>query len=240
MKQHSILIPVYNQHPAFLRAALISAVKQTVDCEVIVVDDGSDIPCKEQVDAVRWTYGGDIVYHYQENQGVAGALNTALELSQGDFIQWLPSDDLFRLGKTECQCENMGDSEVSYTSYEEGVPVTQVTYPAANYPSQEMFFDALKAHCFINAATVMWRRDVFDEVGVWNTDIIHSQDGEYLLRCAERWNFVGVNEPLVRRRVHPGQMLNALSDEAEKAKKTADIEYINERYGATWNVWVPE
>lgn len=242
----SIIIPTYNQKPTFLEAAIKSAYFQSwPDIQIVVVDDGST-PSQEdvvercqkdcpvpRVGTREWTY------HWQENQGVAGALNTAIGLSEGDWITWLPSDDLYMQDKVAFQLQEMGDHMISYTSFELGIPQCMETHAAAQYPSREKLFDNLRQHCFINAATVMWHRKIFDEVGGFDMNIVHAQDYEFLLRCAERFNFSAVAEPLVRRRVHQGQMLNTLKTEEERLKKEADMAYLMERYGAGGHVWIP-
>ncbi len=237
----TILIPTYNQRPAYLRAAILSAVKQTIPCQIVVMDDGSDPPQESIVSEIEKECDYPITYAYQANSGVAAALNAALDMAVGEYIQWLSSDDLFRPEKTIVQMQAMIDADMSvcYCAWEEGVPQAGNVWPAAQYPSQESLMQALRQHCFINACTVMWRRDVFDTVGRWDVTYRHAQDYHHLLRCAERYNFLAVNEPLVRRRVHAGQMIQTLKQETEKAIKAEELGRLRERYDATAEVWIP-
>jgi len=241
----SILIPTFNQDPAYLRAALLSAKHQTHRCEIVVVDDGSEPRQDGVVEEVLTGYSDDhirAVYIWQPNAGVAGALNKALSLATGEWIQWLPSDDLFALEKTATflhALDSQPDFRIAYCAYEEGIPSSTRLIPAPTYPSQQALFDVLRQHCFINAATVMWHRSVFDDVGEFDVNMAHCQDLEMLLRCSEKHNFLGISDPLVRRRVHSGQMLNTLRDSAEAEKKKKDLEYIKERYGGTHALWLP-
>jgi len=241
----SIIIPTFNQNPAYLRAALLSARHQTHCCEIVVVDDGSEPRQDGVVEEILLGYSNEqtrAVYIWQPNTGVAGALNKGLELATGEWVQWLPSDDLFDLRKTEVflSCADAHpEFRVWYCAYEEGIPSSTRLLPAPTYSAQASLFDALRRHCFINAATVMWHRSVFETVGKFNTNMTHAQDYEFLLRCAEQYNFAGISDALVRRRIHPGQMLNTLRDPQEANKKHQDMSYIRERYGADGNVWLP-
>ena len=237
----SIIIPVYDQHPSYLRAAILSAREQTAPCEIIVVDDGSNPPCHSIVGDIPTDKDHPIIYVQKENGGVASALNKGLEYANGEYIQWLSSDDLFRAKKTQMQSDLLkaNNELICYCAYEDGVPVIQNLWPAAQYPSHKSFYDALRQHCFVNACSVMWHKSVFDEVGGFNEDMRHAQDLEFLLRCAARWNFVALNEPLLRRRIHLGQMLNTLVEEEEKQSKQRDLDYINKTYSASIKLWVP-
>ena len=242
----SIVIPTYNQKPAFLEAAIKSAYFQSYsDIQIVIIDDGSAPSQEHIVEKCQREFPKPRVgrrlwaYQWQKNKGVAGALNAGVALAEGDWIAWLSSDDLFMTDKIAFQIQEMGKHLISYTSYELGVPQNMETHAAAQYPSQTKLFEALKKHCFINAATVMWHKCIFDELGGFNPDIIHAQDYEFLLRCAQKHNFSAVAQPLARRRVHEGQMVNTLKTEEERAKKESDMQYLKDTYGAGGHVWVP-
>ena len=248
----SVLVPTYDQVPGYLSAALQSARLQTIPVEVCVCDDGSN-PRQEWVveEAIREAGGGNIKYTWQPNGGVAAALNTALEMSTADWIAWLPSDDLYTADHLQVMLEALDAGlevvsgrapvyPVAYCSYEEGIPIPQARWPAAQFPSRQAFFSALQRGCFINAATIVWHRSILEEVGGWDVRYRHTQDYANILACAEKTNFLAVHHYGVRRRVHPGQMLQTLRDPAERATKEADMAYLRERYGVTGGVWVPE
>ena len=238
----TIIIPTYNRFPPFLTAALRTACHQTANVEVIVIDDGSNPRQDLVVRMVEQQTGHQIHCLWQENAGVAGALNAALCQATTDYIQWLPSDDLFLYDKTARQLEALKASgdKVSYCAYYDGVPQAQVYWPAPTYPDRDAFFAALKKHCFVNAATVMWHRTVFEDIGYFDSAYKHAQDYEFLLRCAESYAFRAVNVPLVRRRIHDGQMINTLKDPAEAIIKAAEMRRLAERYGVTAKAWIPE
>lgn len=242
----TIIIPTYNQDISYLKACLISAKTQSHKCEVVVIDDGSTPNQESVVEEIFLGYSDQYnipcKYVYQENLGVSGALNRGIEESSGEYIQWLPSDDLFLVDKTSLQLKHMQErgSKVSYTAYEEGIPIKACSWPVAEYPNQKDFFDALRSHCFINAATVMFHRDIIDELGGFDPNMVHCQDYEFLLRMAEKYNFSALNLPLVRRRIHEGQMLQTLKTPEEREKKNKDMEYIKNRYGVRGYVWIPD
>lgn len=89
----SVIIPVYNVE-SYLASCLDSVLSQSYrNLEVIVVNDGStDFSLKI---AEKYSEADDRVKVYtQENQGLSAARNKALEMSTGEYITFVDSDDL--------------------------------------------------------------------------------------------------------------------------------------------------
>lgn len=88
----SCIIPVYNR-PGELKDLLGSLLSQTyTQVEVIVVEDGSTLRCKEVVEA----FAGKLTirYFFQENTGQGFARNFGMQQANGDFFVILDSDVL--------------------------------------------------------------------------------------------------------------------------------------------------
>lgn len=89
----SFIIPYYNLPREFLAECVASVLRLPFgqgECEVIVVDDGSD----EDLSAFIGTeFPGCVNYVRQENKGLSGARNTGIELAQGQYIQFVDGDD---------------------------------------------------------------------------------------------------------------------------------------------------
>src|ERR1700687_2315947 len=96
----SILIPAFNAQDC-ISDTLRSAIAQTWERkEIIVVDDGST---DQTLAIARQFESQGVQVITQSNQGAAAARNKALSLSQGDYIQWLDSDDLLGPDKIALQ-----------------------------------------------------------------------------------------------------------------------------------------
>ena len=98
----SIIVPTFNRAYCLPRT-LQSALDQThKDIEVLVVDDGSS---DETGEIVRRLAKVDkrVKYIVKENGGVASARNLGMQLSQGDYIGLLDSDDLWEPWKLQLQ-----------------------------------------------------------------------------------------------------------------------------------------
>ena len=86
----SVIIPVYNSEP-YIAQAIISVLRQTYNnIEIVIVDDGSTDRTGE---VIRNFDDARIKYLYQNNHGVSHARNRGLEISRGEFIAFLDSDD---------------------------------------------------------------------------------------------------------------------------------------------------
>ena len=95
----SVIIPVYNTKASDLESCIGSIFGQDyTDFEVIIVNDGStDIECLAALQRLSARYG-KIRLINQENGGPSSARNTALDLSTGDFICFVDSDDIILPG----------------------------------------------------------------------------------------------------------------------------------------------
>lgn len=95
----SVIIPVYNR-PGELDELLQSLTAQRYkDFEVIVVEDGSVIPCKEVTD--RYNDLLDIKYFAKPNSGPGQTRNYGAERSNGDYLIILDSDCILPEGYFE-------------------------------------------------------------------------------------------------------------------------------------------
>ena len=101
----SILVPAYNSEE-WIGDSIRSALAQTWQRkEIIVVDDGSR---DRTAEAARRFASKEVKVVSTENRGAAAARNHALQLSQGDYIQWLDADDLLSPDKIERQLAALG------------------------------------------------------------------------------------------------------------------------------------
>ncbi len=90
MEKFSIIIPVYNR-PDEVDDLLASLTRQEVrNFEVIIVEDGSTIPCNEAVG--RYADKLDIKYFVKSNEGRSIARNYGIERATGSYFVFFDSD----------------------------------------------------------------------------------------------------------------------------------------------------
>lgn len=90
MPKFSIIIPVYNRVDE-IEDLLESLVAQSCkNFEVIIVEDGSSLPCREVVE--RHSPLIDVKYFFKENEGRSIARNYGMERALGDYFIFFDSD----------------------------------------------------------------------------------------------------------------------------------------------------
>ncbi len=184
----SICIPVFNSEK-WIRETVMSAVNQTwVRKEIIVVDDGSTDKTLHILGELN-TFG--IKVYSQENKGACSARNHAFSESNGDFIQWLDSDDLLAPDKIELQLK-----EVNYTQKTKTLLSSSFSRFYSN-PTKTKFIpnilwqdleprEWLIKH--LNDQAIMYphawlvSRSLTEIAGEWNESLRLNQDGEYFCR----------------------------------------------------------
>lgn len=89
----SVIVPVY-QVKNYIDECLESLLAQTyTNLEIILVDDGSTDGSGEKCDKYAGLDARIRVIH-QENQGLSGARNAGLDVSVGEYVAFVDSDDL--------------------------------------------------------------------------------------------------------------------------------------------------
>ena len=100
----SVIVPIYNQ-VSFIRETVESVLAQDhQNIELVLSDDGSTDGTSEVLReyAAREPERVKMVAS-DENTGIAGAFNRALDAHRGDYIAWLGGDDVMLPGKLSRQ-----------------------------------------------------------------------------------------------------------------------------------------
>ncbi len=100
----SFVMPVYNAEH-YLDETVESLLQQTLDfkqhIQLILINDGSTDGSEKICLKYKKLYPENVVYVWQENQGVSSARNRGLDEVKGKYISFLDSDDKLSLDTTE-------------------------------------------------------------------------------------------------------------------------------------------
>ena len=92
----SVVIPIYNTEQ-YLEETVESVINQTLgfkkNIQIIFVNDGSKDNSKEICLRYKEKYPDNIIYVEQENSGVSSARNNGMNYIEGEYVNFLDSDD---------------------------------------------------------------------------------------------------------------------------------------------------
>ncbi len=191
----SVVIPTWNR-ARFLGRAVDSVLAQDHPAfELIVVDDGSTDGTTELLAAYGPALG---VITHAENRGVSAARNSGIRAARYPLIAFLDSDDIFAPGKLSRQAAAMlrHRAEISHTGeiwYRRGVHLNQKKRHRKE--GGDLFARSLEL-CAVGMSTIMARRSLFDEIGLFDETLPCCEDYDLWLRVAARHPFLLVDEPL--------------------------------------------
>ncbi|ROI09236.1 glycosyltransferase [Chryseobacterium sp. H3056] len=198
----SILCGCYNQSK-FIPESLDSIKNQTFrNYEVIIWDDASGDNSVEIIE--KWISENPeqpvTFIKHQINVGICKSLNECFVLSKGKYIQMLALDDILLPHKLERHVEILEHSKPTdalvfsdaYVIDDEG-NCYQNRFIARykNYLSLESgnYWNDLIQGNFIPAMSVLLKREVLTEVGVWDENLPY-EDYDMWLRISSKYNFI--------------------------------------------------
>ena len=192
----SVIIPTFNRRYV-LHRAIESVVNQTrPPIEIIVVDDGS-------TDGTRdWLVNTFplVKYIYQDNKGVSSARNRGIEVSKGSWVSFLDSDDEWMPTKLEEQESYIIENpEIKFCHTNEiwirnGVRVNQMK-KHQKYGGD--IFEKCLDICRISPSSVLIKKDVFDEIGLFDESLRVCEDYDMWLRYTSKFPVLFLDRQLI-------------------------------------------
>jgi len=223
----STIIPVFNRS-ALLREAAASVLAQTYrPIEIIIVDDGSTDDTFQAVAALRAEHPSIVRYLRIPNGGPGVAREAGRVAAEGEFIQYLDSDDLLLPRKFELQVSGLRahpECDVAYGRtrfYRAGDSPGESSWKRTGERIETMFPSFLQSRWW-DTSTPLYRRTVTDRAGEWLT-LRNEEDWEYDCRVASQ----GIRlhycpEYVSDTRTHCGNMLSRGGRNAAKLHDRAE------------------
>lgn len=223
------VITNYNQGK-FFRSAFQSLLAQTrVPDQIIVVDDKSTddsvkIIVKElgqlKTEAAPDSIFPTVDFIPRETNGKpAGARNSGITKATGDLIAFLDVDDFYYVDKIASAVEIFNKYEqvgLVYSDYNVLDLRNATQYREFKHPYEYQY---LWQSCIVSTDSV-YRRSVFDKVGLFNEQLFGVEDYEMYLRIAKHYMIYHVAEPQFCYRLHGGNLtLNHSESMAQQINK---------------------
>ncbi len=192
----SVIIPTYNQSGT-LRRAVSSVLGQTFDnFEIVVVNDAST----DETKAVLSRFGDPRIrtVSHGKNRGAAASRNTGIRESTGDFIAFLDSDDEWLQDKLSQQIAMIGaappDMQACCTRYFVTLNPYDKSWRRMLPLEHDWFTHLLRRGCDLSpGSTLMARRSIFEELGLFDETLQRYEDWDWLLRYARRFK-IGITQ----------------------------------------------
>lgn len=196
----AVVIPTRDRPQLVATAVAAALAQQGVSVEVVVVDDGSDVPVTVEADRrVR-------VVRLPSSRGVAGARNAGVAAADAPWVAFLDDDDLWAPDKLARQLEAMASTGRRW-AYTGDVYVDERLVPVLGAPPPDPHavvvslrrYNAMPAggsSVVVDAGLVA--ADPFDEA------LRRTEDWDLWLRLARHGEPASVPEPLVACRLHAG------------------------------------
>ena len=194
----SVVIATRNRS-LLIREAIDSVLNQTYkNYELLIVDDGSIDDTEMRVKEFN---NPRIRYIFQENHGRSYARNTAIEMSKGEYLTFLDDDDLYLTKKIELQVEFMRNNPQCDVVYGEALCFT--TDKDKTFMKYSAEFEgniygkiALFLPHTICLPTIMLRRNVVIEIGLFDENLNRFEDIDLWRRISKKYPYFAIQQPL--------------------------------------------
>lgn len=198
----SVIMPVFNSEN-YLAESIESILNQTYrNFEFIIIDDGSTDKSYNIMKSYQ-KKDSRIKVIKQDNRGVSITLNKCIAMTKGNIIARQDADDISAPERLKCQIDYLArHPEVgllgTYAKLidSEGKFIKDLTFSTTNSDLQK---EIKKENPFVHGS-VMYRREVIKEVGMYREQFLLAQSYDMWLRISEKYQVANLPEYLYKYR----------------------------------------
>ena len=204
----SVIIPCFNSE-RYISESIDSVLNQDyIDYEIIVVDDGSTDKTKDIVNSYSLKHN-NIRYFYKKHSGIPDSLNFGIDKSLGEYIMRLDSDDISLSGRMRLQASLLDRNSDTvligggYLSFNEDEQNERVFFCRNN---KNIIRNIERGLRWFPHSSAFFRKNVFRQIGGYDTSFNYSQDLDLWLRLSRYGNVACIHKPIVKIRSHVNQI----------------------------------
>ena len=232
MLKISIVIPSYNT-AQFIEETIQSILSQNYPrTECIVIDGGSNDGTLDILNK----YKGQIMWISEKDRGQSDAINKGLQLASGDIVAYICADDVYdrdcfrkvanffeknptvKWAYGKCRIINENGLEIRK-------PITWYKY----FWQRRYSYNRLLILNFIAQPATFWRKELTDEIGLFDINARLVMDYEYWLRAGVKYNPGFIDDYLASFRVHRHSRSSVNYSKAAREALGAAKRYANSR-----------
>ena len=210
----SVMIPVYNCDPGYLRETLQSVLDQdpgAAEMQIEVIDNCSTEGDVESL--VREIGRGRIDFFRQPtNLGIVGNFNACIQRSRGQWVQILHGDDIVRPGFYARAGEGIAQHPEAAAAFCRLIYIDEAGhwkgFSELEMPTRGLLDPGFAERQFIDQriqfVSIVVRRSTYEELGGFRASLAHCLDWDMWKRVAARKPSFFDPEPLACFRLHAG------------------------------------
>ncbi|MBX3011182.1 MAG: glycosyltransferase family 2 protein [Caldilineaceae bacterium] len=213
----SVIIPTYNRAHLLGRAVSSVLSQSFAAFELLIIDDHSTDNTEQVV--AQWDDPRIRYLRHAENRGSSATRNCGIRAAQAEFITFLDDDDEFlpdalamlyqALSNTPTNVAYVVGGIVQIIDTPQGEIVDGVHFPQV--PPQQsreaIYLRFLSRLTFGTGWGVLFRRHVFDTIGLFDEQLFVAIDRDLFLRLALHFDLIVLNQSLVKVHLHNAPQL---------------------------------
>ncbi len=212
----SVIIPVSNTR--FLRESVMSMVEQTLlPDELIIVFNGVDQIMEFDLEGVLVK-----TIYRPEKIGPSAARNLGIKESTGDILFFQDADDIAYAYRVELSVEALSGDKWGMVFGNVDLCYPNGTLYKQNDIKEKYSYELLSDHNIIPSASVAVRKEVFEDVALFNEELLVAEDYDLWLRIARQYELLQLDVALYKYRDWEGshsKVMQHLYPEAEQKIK---------------------
>lgn len=201
MNRLIVLIPHFNNYDQLVKS--IRSIREKFPVDVLVVDDGSEIPPNAAELEKVYTQGKLFLERLESNQGIEHALNKGLEI-----IQNLGYEFIGRLDCGDLNYENKYAKQLAYLDKHQEVCLLGTWAKIVDEERNFLFilkhpisYEKIKKRMFLNSMfvhpSVIFRTKVLKTIGYYPTKYKSAEDFGYFFNMVENFQCANLPEVLL-------------------------------------------
>lgn len=201
----SVIMPNFN-YSHYIGQAITSVLNQTYKkIELLVVDDGST---DDSIQVIS-SFGSVLTVLHTANLGPSAARNAGIKASNGAWLAFIDSDDVWLPNKLEIQMSHLLSQPLEiiscrYKKIGSAAEVEKIS-PKQNICNQ-IWFEKNPTSSPFPPSTVVLSRQLFSLVGTWRQDLKRAEDFDFFRRCSKFGEIRILEDVLVEYRQHAKQI----------------------------------
>ena len=222
----SIIITTYNRLE-LLKRALKSAEQQSYNHTEIIIVDGSSNNDTELFLKDKKKYN----YIKNTNNHPNVLRNVGIEASNGNLISFLDDDDTWKKEKIEKQVRVFEKNEVALCYTGKNI-INQKNHKIKYSYKKPKFNSLLNSIMWDNfigtTSSIMAHKKALNKIGKFDVKLPALQDYDLCIRICEKFNVIGINEPLVNYHYnYSKKQISEINENFNSASKIINAKYSN-------------